>query len=62
MEIYEVQSSCTGCTLCLQNYPQKCIDIEHKPVVINQKHCLHCGKCLEICPEKAIIKKSIIID
>ena len=62
MEIYEVQSSCTVCTLCFQHCPQKCIDIKHKPVIINQKHCLHCGKCLEICPEKAIIKKSIIID
>lgn len=26
------------------------------PAVINQNHCLHCGKCFEICPEKAIVK------
>ncbi len=34
--------------------PQKCIDISSKPVVILQDHCLHCGKCQEVCPKQVI--------
>lgn len=39
--------------------PQKCIDITKKPVVIHEHHCLHCGRCAEVCP-KQVIEKRII--
>ncbi|WRK56081.1 4Fe-4S binding protein [Coprobacillaceae bacterium CR2/5/TPMF4] len=32
------------------------MDISRIPVTIKQEHCLHCGKCKEICPQKAIIQ------
>lgn len=56
-ERYFVTDKCIGCKLCYSRYPQKCIDIEKKPVVIQQEHCLHCGNCYEICPVHAIEKR-----
>lgn len=56
-EGYYVMDKCIGCKLCYSKCPQKCIDINIKPVVINQNHCLHCGNCFEICPMRAIVKR-----
>lgn len=53
---YYVGDECIGCKLCYSVCPQKCIDISHKPVMINQNHCLHCGKCVEVCPKQTIKK------
>lgn len=47
---YYVGKDYIGCKLCYSVCPQKCIDIAEKPVVIEQKHCLHCGRCVQICP------------
>ena len=46
-----------GCKLCYSVCPQKCIDITKKPVVIDQHHCLHCGRCAEVCPKQTIEKR-----
>lgn len=56
-ELYFATDKCTGCKLCYSCCPQKCIDIEKKPVVIQKEHCLHCGNCFEICPVRAIEKR-----
>lgn len=53
-EGYFVTDACIGCKLCYSKCPQKCIDIDHTPVVIHQHNCLHCGNCYEICPARAI--------
>ena len=55
---YYVGEGCIGCKLCYSVCPQKCIDIAKKPVVIDQHHCLHCGRCAEVC-SKQIIEKRI---
>ena len=54
---YFVGSGCIGCKLCYSVCPQKCIDITKKPVVIDQQHCLHCGRCAETCPKQVIEKR-----
>lgn len=54
---YFVGSGCIGCKLCDSVCPQKCIDITNKPVVIDQRHCLHCGRCAETCPKQVIEKR-----
>lgn len=53
---YYVGEGCNSCKLCYSACPQKCINISKVPVEINQNHCLHCGKCIEICPKKVIRK------
>ena len=57
---YFTGDKCTGCGLCLTVCPQKCIDTEKTPFVIDQHRCVHCGLCAEICPEKAIEKVNLV--
>lgn len=57
-EGYFITDKCIGCKICYSKCPQKCINIDVKPVVINQNNCLHCGNCFENCPENAIEKKA----
>jgi len=54
---YFIGIGCIGCKLCYSVCPQKCIDITKKPVVIDQHRCLHCGRCAETCPARAIEKR-----
>jgi ferredoxin len=32
------------------------IDLTLKPAVIDQNHCLHCDRCVPVCPVNAIIR------
>ena len=54
---FEITKRRTGCKACENVCPQNCIEFTNVPAVINQKHCLHCGKCLEICPQKAVVRR-----
>lgn len=54
---YFVTDGCIGCKMCYKVCPQKCIDITKKPVVIQQEHCLHCGRCAESCPKQVIVRR-----
>lgn len=56
-EGYFVTDKCIGCKFCYSKCPQKCIDIDTKPVVIRQENCLHCGNCFEVCPVAAVEKR-----
>ena len=53
---YIVGDGCIGCKMCYSVCPQKCIDISSIPVVIDQNHCLHCGRCVESCLKQCICK------
>ena len=44
----------SGNTGMLENY---CIDFAVKPAVIRQENCLHCGNCLNVCPQKAVVRE-----
>ena len=56
---YFVGEGCIGCKLCYSVCPQKCIDISQKPVVIDRHRCLHCGRCAETCPARAVRRLGI---
>ncbi|MFQ6791378.1 MAG: 4Fe-4S binding protein [Thomasclavelia sp.] len=53
---YFINEKCQGCLKCLQVCPQNCIDSTTLPFTIKQNHCLHCGKCQEVCKYQAINK------
>ena len=56
-EVYShVTDRCIGCLQCKTVCPQKCIDTTSIPVKIQDIHCLHCGKCQEVCSSHAIIQ------
>ena len=52
---YQITDACNGCGLCIDKCPTHCISIG-EPYVINQENCLHCGNCLAVCPEDAVVR------
>ena len=54
---YFITDACTGCLSCADVCPQKCIDAEKTPPVVNQAHCLRCGNCLAVCPAGAVERR-----
>lgn len=54
---YEITNECIGCKVCQSVCPQNCIDFTKIPAVIKQENCLHCGNCLRMCPEKAVVRR-----
>lgn len=54
---YEITKKCIGCKACKMVCPQDCIDFMTTPAVIRQKNCLHCGNCLSVCSQKAVIRR-----
>ena len=56
-EGYFITKACTCCRVCEAVCPQNCIDFTSVPAAIQQAHCLHCGNCMEVCPQKAVIRE-----
>ncbi len=54
-----ITEACRGCIQhpCMENCPKNAIKIENKVAVINRDLCVECGKCVNVCPYSAIIKR-----
>lgn len=52
---YQISDQCIGCGKCVSVCPQKCINTDKIPYVIEQEHCLHCGNCFHECPVYAVL-------
>lgn len=50
---FEITEYCTGCSMCQEVCPQKCIT-EGRHYWIAAEHCLQCGACAEVCPADAV--------
>lgn len=48
---------CISCRLCEKNCPVDAIHVTDNLARIDYKKCTSCGKCVEVCPTKAIIDK-----
>ncbi len=54
-----IADKCRGCTLCRKKCPANAISGEKDFIhIINQKDCIACGTCIDICPFDSIIKLS----
>ncbi|MFQ5645739.1 MAG: NADH-ubiquinone oxidoreductase-F iron-sulfur binding region domain-containing protein [bacterium] len=54
---FDINDSCTGCTLCARKCPVVCIEGEKKQKhVIDQAVCTKCGNCYDVCNFKAVGK------
>ena len=49
-----ILENCVGCGDCAKICPMKCIKIQNKIAVIDEKPCIRCYCCHEFCPIKAI--------
>jgi len=60
--VYIIKDRCKGCAFCIEYCPKKILKISkefnvkgyHYPVVIEEKGCVNCRVCEDICPEFAI--------
>lgn len=48
------QSTCIGCTKCVQGCPMRAISMQKRKAHINRCLCITCGKCTHSCPQRAI--------
>lgn len=46
-------AKCRHCYKCVRHCMVKAIAIENEQAHILQDHCIHCGHCLEVCPQNA---------
>ena len=37
--------------------PQQCIALAGGVATVDQSHCLHCGRCADVCPEGAVERR-----
>lgn len=52
---FSINDNCTGCTLCAKNCPTGAITGEAKKQhFLDQKKCIKCGVCFEVCNFKAV--------
>lgn len=55
VEYFIVPEKCIGCSLCAVRCPAKCITGEkRKPYLIDQKACIKCGECYNVCKFSAV--------
>ena len=51
---------CKDCYRCLRECPVKAINIKEHHAQIIEEHCILCGHCTKVCPQKAKIEHSEI--
>jgi len=54
-----LKERCTRCGLCAKNCPMGLITFEKDRWPDRSRHCMYCLRCLNICPEKAVIWRRI---
>lgn len=46
-------ASCRHCYKCVRHCAVKAISVKNEQAHIMEDHCIHCGRCLEVCPQNA---------
>jgi len=54
-----LKQRCTRCGLCAKRCPMGLISFEEDRCPTRSRHCMYCLRCLNICPEKAVIWRPI---
>lgn len=53
-KVLKVSSSCISCKICENQCPLGIVPYEYKGDLLSHPDCIQCGKCLTVCPKKAI--------
>lgn len=58
---YLVTNACRGCFArpCVFNCPKQAIEVRDGQAKIDQRKCIDCGKCTQVCPYHAVIRVPI---
>ena len=53
------EEKCVGCTQCITNFncPGLVFDATRKKASIDERFCVECGVCIEMCPQDAIVRR-----
>ncbi len=56
---YNIMEKCPNCGLCVKACPEKAITPQGKkrPVLLDQKKCIKCGSCYDVCKLDAVLVK-----
>ncbi|MEW6623174.1 MAG: DUF362 domain-containing protein [Bacillota bacterium] len=55
------EDKCSGCTICIKSCPASALQLDNKLPKVNNKECIHCYCCQELCPNNAVsIKKPVL--
>lgn len=46
-------AKCRHCYKCVRYCEVKAISVQNEQAHIMEDHCIHCGQCLEVCPQNA---------
>ncbi|MDR1959477.1 MAG: 4Fe-4S binding protein [Planctomycetaceae bacterium] len=57
----QVSNACVGCFArpCVSACPKKAIAILHQRSTIDRAKCVDCGRCMTVCPYKAIVRNPL---
>ncbi len=63
IELYNEKEDCTGCSACMSSCPKQAIYMMPDEEgflypTINEKSCINCGKCIQVCPLKYEFKNN----
>lgn len=54
MKVIDFQdANCRHCYKCVRNCSVKAISVRNEQAHIIREACIHCGHCLEVCPQNA---------
>ena len=48
------QEMCTGCSICVDECPVGAMSVSDGKASIDEKNCMRCGRCHDVCPEEAV--------
>ncbi len=53
-DMLRISSSCVSCKICEKKCPLGIVPYDYKGNLLSHPDCIQCGKCVYICPKKAI--------